>query len=164
MEAHAASVLTRYAFCKLQEELVLAPQYASYLIEDNCFLVRHHTQVDIGFKVIWQPQEEVISCSCHQFEFSGTLCGHALRVLSTNNCFQNPEEYLPSRWRPVSFALSKFSWSSPRKHAERVQMLQSMLSTILSESVESEEHLEVASENLPWRYLVLESFMGQHMT
>lgn len=146
IESHAASVLTPYAFCKLQEELVLAPQYASFPIEDNCFLLKHHTEVDGGCKVIWQPQEELISCSCHQFEFWGTLCRHALRVLSTNNCFQIPEEYLPFRWRCVSAPLSKFSRT--REHAERVHILQSMASTLLAESVESEECLVVALEQI----------------
>ncbi|XP_020247495.1 protein FAR1-RELATED SEQUENCE 11-like isoform X4 [Asparagus officinalis] len=141
IESHAASILTPYAFCKLQEELVLAPQFASFPIEDNCLLVRHHTQVDGGCQVIWKPNEEVISCSCRQFEFSGTLCRHALRVLSASNCFQIPEKYLPSRWRSVSLPVSK-------ENTERVNILQSMASTLLSESIDSEECLEVASEQI----------------
>lgn len=166
IESHAASVLTPYAFCTLQEELVLAPQYASFPIEDNCYLLRHHTQVDGGYKVIWQPQEELLSCSCHQFEFSGTLCRHALRVLSTNNCFQIPEEYLPSRWHCINTSLSKFSRTSPREHAERVHILQSMVSTLLAESVESEGCLEVASEQIALALSRIQKFSGSrhHMS
>ncbi|XP_043708668.1 protein FAR1-RELATED SEQUENCE 11-like [Telopea speciosissima] len=149
IESHAATVLTPYAFCKLQEELVLAPQYASLQIEDGCFIVRHHTQMDGGCKVIWVPHEELISCSCHQFEFSGILCRHVLRVLSTNNCFHIPEQYLLIRWRCVSSSSSKmFRTTSPRDHAEKIQLLQSMVSTIVTESVETEERLDVAYEQI----------------
>ncbi|KAG5625747.1 hypothetical protein H5410_010965 [Solanum commersonii] len=67
-------------------------------MEDG-FPVRHHTKLEGGRKVYWVPREGIVSCSCHQFEFSGILCCHALRVLSTGNCFQIPERYLPHRER-----------------------------------------------------------------
>nr|DAD38196.1 TPA_asm: hypothetical protein HUJ06_008837 [Nelumbo nucifera] len=149
IESHAATVLTPYAFCKLQEELVLAPQYASLQTEEDCFHVRHHTQMDGGCKVIWVPREELISCSCHQFEFSGILCRHVLRVLSTNNCFHIPERYLPNRWRCVSSSSMKpFQTNAPREHAERIQLFQSMVSTLITESVETEERLNAAYEQI----------------
>lgn len=148
IESHAATVLTPYAFCKLQEELVLAPQYASFQVEEGCFHVRHHTQVDGGCKVIWVPREELISCGCHQFEFSGILCRHVLRVLSTNNCFHIPDQYLPSRWCSVSsFSLKPFR-NTQREHTEKVQILHSMVSTLFTESVETEERLDVACEQI----------------
>ncbi|CAH8324307.1 unnamed protein product [Eruca vesicaria subsp. sativa] len=50
MESHAASVLTPFAFSKLQEQLVLAAHYASFQMEDG-YLVRHHTKLDGGRKV-----------------------------------------------------------------------------------------------------------------
>ncbi|KAI5442659.1 hypothetical protein KIW84_011625 [Lathyrus oleraceus] len=107
MESHAATVLTLFAFSKLQEQLVLAAHYASFSVEDG-FLARHHTKVEGGRKVYWSAQEGVISCSCHQFEFSGILCRHSLRVLSTGNCFQIPDTYLPIRWRRISMPSSRF--------------------------------------------------------
>lgn len=142
IESHAAAVLTPYAFDKLQEELVLAPQYASFPIDEYCFQVRHHTQVSGGCKVSWDPCQGHISCSCNQFEFSGILCRHVLRVLSTNNCFQIPDQYLPTRWRDVS------SSSTTRVHAERIQLLESMASTLVTESIETEERLDVACEQI----------------
>lgn len=160
IESHAASVLTPYAFCKLQEELVLAPQYASFPIEDGCFRVRHHKQVDGGCKVIWAPQEELISCSCHHFEFTGILCRHVLRILSTNNCFHIPDEYLPIRWRCVNMPLTRCSRTALREHAERVHLLQSLVSTLLAESVESEERLESASEQVAMVLSRIREFPG----
>ncbi|CAI0456819.1 unnamed protein product [Linum tenue] len=141
MESHAASVLTPYAFSKLQEQLVLAAHYASFQMEDG-FLVRHHTKLEGGRKVYWMPREGIISCSCHQFEFSGILCRHTLRVLSTGNCFQIPERYLPVRWRRVT------GTPPSRNHSENVQMLRNMVSSLISESGKSKERLEIATEGV----------------
>lgn len=160
IESNAASVLTPYAFCKLQEELVLAPQYASFPIEDGCFLVRHHKQVDGGCKVIWAPQEDLISCSCHHFEFTGILCRHVLRILSTNNCFHIPDEYLPIRWHCVNMPLTRCPKNALREHTERVHLLQSLVSTLMAESVESVERLEVASEQVAMVLSRIREFPG----
>ncbi|KAK1287585.1 Protein FAR1-RELATED SEQUENCE 11 [Acorus calamus] len=125
MEDHAASVLTPFAFCKLQDELVLAAHYASFQTDESSFLVRHHTKLDGGRKVIWSPHEDLISCSCHQFEFSGILCRHALRVLSAVNCFQIPDRYLPHRWRRVHIISEGMVQTngSMSEHSARVQAL-----------------------------------------
>ncbi|KAJ4823493.1 Protein FAR1-RELATED SEQUENCE 11 [Turnera subulata] len=147
MESHAATILTPYAFSKLQEQLVLASHYASFQMEDG-FLVRHRTKLDGGRKVYWVPREGIISCSCHQFEFSGILCRHALRVLSTGNCFQIPEKYLPMRWRRISTSPTKLLHSSPDDHGERIQLLQNMVSTLVNESAKSRERLDIATEQV----------------
>lgn len=149
MESHAASVLTPFAFSKLQEQLVLAAHYASYQMEDGNFLVRHHTKLDGGRKVFWAPREGIISCSCHQFEFSGILCRHALRVLSTGNCFQIPERYLLLRWRRISMPPGSRHPQTPRNdQTERIQLLQSMVSTLVTESAKSKERLDLATEQV----------------
>jgi len=149
MEAHAAAVLTPYAFSKLQDELVMAAHYASFQMEEGCFLVRHHTKMDGGRKVIWSPQDDLLSCSCHMFDFSGILCRHALRVLSTLNCFQIPDRYLPIRWRRVSTLPSRLvQASSINEQAEKVQVLQSMVSSLVSEAAKSKERLDIACEEV----------------
>ncbi|CAI8591595.1 unnamed protein product [Vicia faba] len=147
MESHAATVLTPFAFSKLQEQLVLAAHYASFSVEDG-FLVRHHTKVEGGRKVYWSSQEGVISCSCHQFEFSGILCRHSLRVLSTGNCFQIPDTYLPIRWRRISVPPSKLLQNASSDHAERVKLFQNMVSSLITESAKSKERLDVATEQV----------------
>ncbi|KAL6193684.1 hypothetical protein ACLB2K_034768 [Fragaria x ananassa] len=147
IESHAASVLTPYAFGKLQEELVLAPQYASLPVDEFCFQVRHHTQADGGCKVIWVPSQEHISCSCCEFEFTGILCRHVLRVLSNNNCFRIPNQYLPTRWCDVSSS-STNTFQNAKDKSEKIQLLESMASTLVAESSETEERLHVAYEQI----------------
>lgn len=147
MESHAASILTPFAFSKLQDQLVLAAHYASFQAED-CFIVRHHTKLEGGRKVFWVPREGIISCSCNHFEFSGILCRHALRVLSTGNCFQIPEKYLPVRWRRISSLSAKLSPSTSNNHGERVDFFQNMVSSLMTESVKSKERLDIAMEQV----------------
>ncbi|KAF7112704.1 hypothetical protein RHSIM_RhsimUnG0201800 [Rhododendron simsii] len=147
MESHAAAILKPFAFSKLQEQLILAAHYASFQMEDG-FLVRHHMKLDGGRKVYWVHREGIVSCSCHQFEFSGILCRHALRVLSTGNCFQIPERYLRLRWRRISIPSTKLLHCVPSDHAERVQLLQSMVSTLITESAKSKERLDIAMEHV----------------
>lgn len=147
MESHAASMLTPFAFSKLQEQLVLAAHYASFQMDD-CFLVRHHMKVEGGRKVYWVPRDGIISCSCHHFEFSGILCRHSLRVLSTGNCFQIPDRYLPIRWRRISTSSAKLLQGAPSDHAERIQFLQSMVSSLVTESAKSKERLDIAIEQV----------------
>lgn len=158
MESHAVTILTPFAFSKLQEQLVLAAHYASFQMEDG-FLVRHHTKLEGGRKVYWAPREGLISCSCHQFEFSGILCRHALRVLSTGNCFQIPDRYLPLRWRRISISSSKLQQNTPSDHAERVQLFQSMVSTLMTESAKSKERLDFAMEQVS---ILLSRMREQH--
>lgn len=142
IESHVATILTPYAFCKLQEELVSAPQYATMLVDQSYFIVRHHTEVDGGCKVLWVPHDEFISCTCRHFEFSGVLCRHVLRVLSTSNCFRIPDQYLPLRWRDSS------STESVHSSSTKAQLLQSMISSLISESIKTEDRLDVAFDHI----------------
>ncbi|XP_075089661.1 protein FAR1-RELATED SEQUENCE 5-like isoform X2 [Nicotiana tabacum] len=42
---------------------------------------------------------KVVSCSCKLFEFSGVLCGHALKILDTLNIKDKiPDHYILKRW------------------------------------------------------------------
>ncbi|KAB2009853.1 hypothetical protein ES319_D10G195600v1 [Gossypium barbadense] len=126
IESHAATVLTPYAFGKLQEELLLAPQYASFVVDEGCFEVKHHTQMDGGCKVICVLCEEQISCSCHHFEFS--------------------DPYLPSRWRLNSSSSINPLSNATREHSEKIQLLESLTSALIAESIETKERLDVACE------------------
>ncbi|KAK3020579.1 hypothetical protein RJ639_046929, partial [Escallonia herrerae] len=149
IESHAATVLTPHAFCKLQDELVLAPQYASLMVDESYYIVRHHTVMDGGCKVIWAPHDHFMSCSCHLFEFSGILCRHVLRVISTNNCFHIPDQYLPIRWRDVTSPLIRpVQTSTSGEHTGKVHILQSLFSTLITESIETEERLDVACDQI----------------
>lgn len=119
------------------------------MVNESYFIVRHHKEMDGGYKVLWVPHDEFISCSCHNFEFTGILCRHVLRVLSTNNCFHIPDQYLPMRWREFTSSLAKPTlFTLPSDHMGKVQLLQSMISTLINESIETEERLNVVCDEV----------------
>jgi hypothetical protein len=102
IEEHARSILTPFAFNALQNELVLAMQYATSEMANGSYIVRHFKKMDGECHVIWMPEDEQVHCSCKEFESSGILCRHALRVLIIKNYFQLPDKYFLSRWRRES--------------------------------------------------------------
>ncbi|CAI9108539.1 OLC1v1008161C1 [Oldenlandia corymbosa var. corymbosa] len=161
IESHVATVLTPYAFGKLQEELILAPQYASLMVDENYFIVRHHIEIDGGCKVLWAPCDEFISCSCRNFEFTGILCRHILRVLSAGNCFRVPDQYLPHRWSDISLIPSKtHPSSSSDDYSGKLQMFQSVISKLIAESVETQERLDVACDQVGLALARIQGFPG----
>ncbi|KAM0916627.1 hypothetical protein ACQ4PT_009995 [Festuca glaucescens] len=150
MEGHAAAILTPYAFSKLQDELVAAAHYASFQLEGDVFLVRHHTKTEGGCIVTWNQREELISCSCQMFESSGILCRHTLRVLTTLNYFQIPDHYLPVRWHKNLPPPSKSLHVAPNLSgaSERVKTLQSIVSALVSEAAKSDERMDLATHEV----------------
>ncbi|KAL3625988.1 hypothetical protein CASFOL_029537 [Castilleja foliolosa] len=140
IESHASTVLTPYAFSNLQDELLYAPQYSTMLVDGSYFIVRHHTEATGGCKVMWAPQDELITCSCRHFEFSGILCRHVLRILSANNCFRIPDRYLPQRWRE--------SKRTATSSSGKALLLQSMMSSLIAESVENEDRLDFVCDHV----------------
>lgn len=104
IEDQARRILTPFAFNAFQHELALAMQYAAseMAADGSPHLVRHFSKMDAERLVIWIPEEERIHCYCKEFESSGTLCRHALRVFVAKNYFELPEKYYLDRWRRES--------------------------------------------------------------
>ncbi|XP_075660953.1 protein FAR1-RELATED SEQUENCE 1-like [Castanea sativa] len=49
-------------------------------------------------RVIWNPFEKIVSCSCRKFERGGILCSHALKILDVMDIKVLPEKYILKRW------------------------------------------------------------------
>ncbi|XP_004293388.1 PREDICTED: putative protein FAR1-RELATED SEQUENCE 10 [Fragaria vesca subsp. vesca] len=99
IEENARSILTPFAFNALQHELVLAMQYAVSEMPNGSCIVRHFKEIDGERLVIWIPEDEHVHCSCKEFESSGLLCRHSLRVFILKNYFHLPDKYYLNRWR-----------------------------------------------------------------
>ncbi|KAG2396852.1 Protein FAR1-RELATED SEQUENCE 11 [Vigna angularis] len=147
IEEHAASILTPYAFELLQHEIELSTKYAATMIDNDSYSVRHHTKLDGGCSVTWIKEKSSIRCSCKQFEFSGILCRHVIRVLLKNDYFSIPEEYLPSRWRressliPQSRHIINYNDNSSVEFRSLVQCLE-------VESLKTKDRVEEATKEL----------------
>ncbi|KAL6330401.1 hypothetical protein AAG906_040331 [Vitis piasezkii] len=148
IEEHAQSILTPYAFNVLQHEIVLSMQYATREMANGSYLVRHYKTVDGGCLVIWMPEEEQIHCSCKEFEHSGLLCRHSLRLLVVKNYFQLPDKYFPLRWRKESSLITMDDHNTQSNSDECSQAFHSLAATLLTESLVSKERFNYVHKEL----------------
>ncbi|KAI9916479.1 hypothetical protein PsorP6_016800 [Peronosclerospora sorghi] len=107
--AHGYKCFSTYAFRKFEKEVTESLAYVIYEVTTIDFenlittsRVRHHNQdgsAGNGRVVTYQAPEQVVSCDCNEFSFSGILCKHALRVLLRHNVTAIPERYILKLWR-----------------------------------------------------------------
>ncbi|XP_059661249.1 putative protein FAR1-RELATED SEQUENCE 10 [Cornus florida] len=148
IEEHARSILTPYAFNVLQHEIVLSMQYATTEMANGSYLVRHYKKMEGECLVIWIPEDEQVHCSCKEFEQSGILCRHSLRVLVIKNYFQIPEKYIPLRWRLESSLFPMDDQIMRSSSDECSQAFHSLTATLFSESSISKGRLNFVNGEL----------------
>ncbi|KAK9267092.1 hypothetical protein L1049_009510 [Liquidambar formosana] len=148
IEEHARSILTPFAFNAIQHELVLAMQYATSEMADGSYLIRHFKKIDGERLVIWIPEDEQIHCSCKEFESSGILCRHALRVMIVKNYFQLPEKYFPTRWQRDSSLFSYDDRSTQNTDDEWFQEFHSLTESLFTESSITKERSDYVHREL----------------
>lgn len=148
MEEHAQHILTQFAFNVLQHELVLAMQYAISETPNKSYIASHFKNMDGERLVIWIPEDEQIHCSCKQFESSGILCRHSLRVLLLHNYFQIPEKYFPSRWRRQSSLVPCDDQGNQNGNDVWFQEFHSLTGTLFSESSVTKERSDYVRREL----------------
>lgn len=134
MEEQARKVLTPFAFNLLQCELILAMQYAATEMANSSYIVRHFDKMEGEHLVIWISEDEQIHCSCKEFESSGILCRHALRVLLVKNYFQLPDKYYLSRWRQESSFVCHGDQSNQTGNDEWFQEYNFLTTNLFSEA------------------------------
>lgn len=139
IEEHARTILTPYAFNVLQHEIVLSMQYATAEIPNGSYLVRHYKKMDGEFIVLWIPEDEQIHCSCKEFEHSGILCRHCLRVLVVKNCFQIPDKYFLHRWRLENSLVPMGLQNAESSSDECTHEFHSLAAALLAESLVSKD-------------------------
>ncbi|XP_012478472.1 putative protein FAR1-RELATED SEQUENCE 10 isoform X1 [Gossypium raimondii] len=139
IEENARSILTPYAFNALQHEIVLSMQYATTELANGSYLVRHYKKMEGEYLVIWISQDEQIHCSCKEFEHSGILCRHCLRVLTVKNYFEIPEKYILFRWRLESSLVALEDRNGQCNSDEYAQVFHSLAATLLTESLFTKE-------------------------
>lgn len=149
IEEHARSILTPFAFNALQQELLLAMQYATSEMANGSYIMRHFKRMDGERLVIWLAEDEQIHCSCKEFESSGILCRHALRVFVIKNYFQLPDKYYLSRWRRECSLLVEDEHNNHQSlGGEWFQEYQSLAETLFSESSITKERSDYVRKEL----------------
>ena len=79
LEEQVHSVLTPYAFKKIQEEFGRATQYSVFQ-ENSIEFVLQYYKYETSKKHMVFCDSEIATCSCMHFEFWGILCCHILSV------------------------------------------------------------------------------------
>ncbi|XP_023637270.1 putative protein FAR1-RELATED SEQUENCE 10 [Capsella rubella] len=148
MEDHAREILTPFAFSVLQNEMVLSVQYAVSEMANGPYIVHHFKKMEGECCVIWNPENEEIQCSCKEFEHSGILCRHILRVLTVKNCFHIPEQYFLLRWRQDSPHVAAENQNGQGIGDDCAQTFHSLTETLLTESMISKDRLDYANQEL----------------
>ncbi|XP_015900729.3 putative protein FAR1-RELATED SEQUENCE 10 [Ziziphus jujuba] len=148
IEEHARTVLTPYAFHVLQHEIVLSMQYETTEMASGSHLVRHYKKMDGEYLVIWIPDDEQIHCSCKEFEHSGILCRHSLRVLLVKNYFQLPDRYFLLRWRLESSLVPFDEHNLQDSSVDYAQAFHALASNLLTESLISKERFSFVHREL----------------
>ncbi|ONI18128.1 hypothetical protein PRUPE_3G198400 [Prunus persica] len=148
LEEHARNILTPYAFNVLQHEIVLSVQYATTEMANGSYLVRHYKKLEGECLVIWMPDDEQIHCSCKEFEHSGILCRHSLRVLVVKNYFQLPEKYFLLRWRVESSLVSVDDQNAQISSDDCAQAFHSLTASLLTESLISKDRFNYVHNEL----------------
>ncbi|XP_021836935.2 protein FAR1-RELATED SEQUENCE 5-like [Spinacia oleracea] len=117
MIKHAASVYTLTLFRDFKKEFKYAMGCISTIhhMEDNFigYKVQHESWPDHTAKhVAFDPSTNSIACNCRNFEESGWLCFHAIRVLHVHSIINIPDKYICKRW-------TKFAKSEVWKRVEQ---------------------------------------------
>ncbi|ESQ32306.1 hypothetical protein EUTSA_v10003748mg [Eutrema salsugineum] len=148
MEDHARGVLTPYAFSVLQNEMVLSVQYAVSEMANGPYIVHHFKKMEGECCVFWNPENEEIHCSCKEFEHSGILCRHSLRVLAVKNCFHIPEQYFLVRWRQENPLVTEENQDGLGIGDDCAQTFHSLTETLLAESMITKDRLDYTNQEL----------------
>lgn len=141
LEEHSRTVLTPFAFSALQHEIVLSMQYTITEMANGSYLVRHYKKMERECLVIWIPDDEQVHCSCKEFEHSGILCRHSLRLLVVKNYFEIPVKYFLLRWRLESSLIPLDGQIITNSNDECSQAFHSLTATLFSESFLSKERV-----------------------
>ncbi|XP_056691897.1 protein FAR-RED IMPAIRED RESPONSE 1-like [Spinacia oleracea] len=107
---HAASVYTLTLFRDFEKEFKYAMGCISTIDYMNGnflgYKVQHESWPDHTAKyVAFDPSVNSIACTCRNFEESGWLCFHPIRVLHIHSIINIPEQYICKRW--TKFAKSE---------------------------------------------------------
>ncbi|KAK9079762.1 hypothetical protein SSX86_001435 [Deinandra increscens subsp. villosa] len=116
LEKHAALVYTRNIFNQVQREVSLCVAYIMIGIPQLVDGVEHilvsqfkRSKKYFECKVIYNPTDCSLTCSCMAFNCIGLLCRHMYAVLRMKDITLIPEKYICPRWKKNALPKKVFS-------------------------------------------------------
>ncbi|XP_058069586.1 protein FAR1-RELATED SEQUENCE 5-like isoform X2 [Magnolia sinica] len=102
MDTELGSIYTREIFSDVQEELFQSPPYNANLVEKNgaisTYEVTHMSIKGKVYNVLFDEEEQAVTCRCLLFEREGIVCRHSLAVFRTLCIDKMPARYILKRW------------------------------------------------------------------
>lgn len=105
LERHASKIYTRAMFTQFGKELYEASAYEVTEAEKDKLYVAMHNQADkreawcrVSFKVQVVDNGRKFVCECGNFEHTGLLCCHALKVMEYLKVKEIPPDHIVKRW------------------------------------------------------------------
>ncbi|XP_021727215.1 protein FAR1-RELATED SEQUENCE 5-like [Chenopodium quinoa] len=103
---HAAEVYTHTLFRDFEEEfnLAIGSQTKLLFINGDKMVYQVYLEGRDGTTqaVTYDPVNQTTQCPCKNFEESGWLCFHSLRILHMHSVEKIPEQYISIRWTKVA--------------------------------------------------------------
>ncbi|KAK0581986.1 hypothetical protein LWI29_020141 [Acer saccharum] len=160
---HASSIYTPAVFKMFQVELGKAYDCVLSICGDDGMLTKYkvtHHKRRFHHSVEFNSSNDTVICSCKKFEFSGILCSHALKVLSSKNVLKIPTQYILKRWTKYAKhgereVVSKSSLNEDAKAsmAKRYRDLCRLQTQVATKAAMTEQTYEIAMNSL---YKVIE--------
>ncbi|XP_038888798.1 putative protein FAR1-RELATED SEQUENCE 10 isoform X2 [Benincasa hispida] len=115
---------------------------------NGSYLLQHYEKMDVERLVSWTQDDKQVHCSCKEFEHSGILCRHSIRVLVMKNYFKLPDKYLLLRWRLQNSLGTIYNAHSQGRSEACAQAFHSLAATLLTESLISHERFNYVHREL----------------
>lgn len=98
MLKHASEFYTLSLFRDFEKEFSYAMATSVRKISDSEFEVWLENKPLTMQQVTYEEETTSVSCTCKNFEASGWLCYHSLRILHYHSIQTVPEQYIKKRW------------------------------------------------------------------
>ncbi|KAL2932119.1 Protein FAR1-RELATED SEQUENCE 5 [Bienertia sinuspersici] len=103
---HASLVYTHTLFRDFEDEFkyAMASDIENLYAEGNNFIYRVCLNGIIGSdqRVYFNKLDSIVYCECKNFNESGWLCFHCIRVLHAHSYKQIPKKYISTRWKRLA--------------------------------------------------------------
>ncbi|XP_021773296.1 protein FAR1-RELATED SEQUENCE 5-like [Chenopodium quinoa] len=99
---HASEIYTLSLFTDFEEEFGYSIATATKLLWQNgstlFYLVAIESEPWSQQKVTFESDSNQVKCTCKNFEASGWLCYHCIRILHLHSVMRIPDQYIKKRW------------------------------------------------------------------
>ncbi|XP_020245056.1 protein FAR1-RELATED SEQUENCE 5-like isoform X2 [Asparagus officinalis] len=103
IEIQAGELYTRAIFERFQDELKGSVSLFHNEIGNEESISKYivgsiSTERSVWEHVVYNQNEQRITCTCAMFETNGILCRHAIHIMISNQLVRIPQEYIMHRW------------------------------------------------------------------